>query len=217
MGACCLRMELKGLPSIQNYKEVSAIAQFRFAGLPTQNADNVCIDGERLSLLQEFNSNSEGTNKWYPLGPWGSEIYFENSCSEQNADLSFLSENLDDQTITDGDMLMNTTGMIDCNPEGSQFGNSFCQEQYDDSDACCMSVQVKNVPDEPTYGEAAMLWKFTQAGFPIDEAKNVCVPSNRLTILDDFNSRSADANNWNPLELWGSEMYVENQCAIDFV
>lgn len=123
-------MELKGIPSIQNYKEVSTIAQFRLAGFPTDGPENVCLEGDRLRILQEFNSYSNGSNTWSPLQPWGSDIYYESSVSTLDTDWSFLSENLDNQTIADGTRLLNTSGILSCNSgnsEWSQGGNSFCQ------------------------------------------------------------------------------------------
>jgi hypothetical protein len=76
-----------------------------------------------------------------------------------------LEENLDNKTIADAGLLFNTTGMVRCNStQGSQdfgyLGNSFCQAQYNDTEACCMRAQLKNIPENPTYGESATLMMF---------------------------------------------------------
>ena len=76
-----------------------------------------------------------------------------------------------------------------------------------------MRAQLKNIPENPTYGESATLMMFEQANLPIEGPGEICVPSGRKDILSDFNSRSDGANKWIPLELWGSDMYFENLCA----
>ena len=51
MGAACVRLELKNLPSILNYKEVSAIFQLRVSGLPVDEPGHVCVDNRRRRIL----------------------------------------------------------------------------------------------------------------------------------------------------------------------
>jgi hypothetical protein len=185
------------------------------AGLPTDSSDNLCIDKSRIDILKQFSAGTQGNNRWYPLKAWGSDIYFESSPSDQQVDWSFLSQKFDNATIEMGSQLFemgkNSSGLLGCNAQSTQFGNSFCGSQLKDTGACCMTFETNNMPTKPTYGEGAMLWQMKKSGYD----GQVCVDSGKQNILKKFNAMSSGDNIWIPLEKWGSTLAFGNQCAVD--